>query len=420
MFLTQMEKHKFWHTSWVFAVLLGGSHLGSLGSELRLADALNLSATHHPSVKAKQAEVQSAQADLETAKWSRFPTVSTEATASGGRPQAALLIQQPLWAGGKIDAQNRLAQAQLTLAEAGLQETRTSLMQQAGQQFFEVLRWQQRLEVARKTEDEHRKLLELIQRRVVAEISPLTDQVLASARFQQAVSERIQFGRSLRTAQLALRQLVGEPHTALKAPARMALPMEDVGAAIEASKTQSAELQRWRTQQEVAQAQIDLAQAGLFPTLALAHRQNLGGNDTAALPNRTYLSLQYAPGPGLSANSAAAAARSRLENSLQNTVVFERQLEQQVRTALADLDALTQQVEPARLLVTATEDVVASYLRQYQIGKKNWLDVLNSLRESAQATYSAVDVALNTQSLQLRLMLLTGPLNAQVLSQIHD
>jgi adhesin transport system outer membrane protein len=101
-------------------------------------------------------------------------------------------------------------------------------------------------------------------------------------------------------------------------------------------------------------------------------------------------------------------------------VVFERQLEQQVRTALADLDALAQQVEPARLLVTATEDVVASYLRQYQIGKKNWLDVLNALRESAQAHYSAVDVASSTQSLQLRLMLLTGPMNAQALGQIHD
>jgi adhesin transport system outer membrane protein len=179
-------------------------------------------------------------------------------------------------------------------------------------------------------------------------------------------------------------------------------------------------LLRWRSQQEVAQAQIDMAQAGLFPTLALAHRHNLGANDNSALPNRTYLSLQFSPGPGLSARSAAAAAHSRLENSLQNTVVFERQLEQQVRTALAELDALAQQVEPSRLLVSATEDVVASYLRQYQIGKKNWLDVLNALRESAQATYSAVDVAANRQSLQLRLMLLTGPNNAQTLSQIHE
>lgn len=415
-----MTHRKVWQTSLVLAALLGGWPSISVATELRLVDALSLAATHHPSVKAKLAEVKAAQADLETAKWSRYPTVSTEATASGGRPQAALLVQQPLWAGGKIDAQNRLAQTQLTLAEASLQETRTNLMQQAGQQFFEMLRWHQRLEVARKTENEHRKLLELIQRRVVAEISPLTDQVLATARFQQAVTERIQFARSLQTAQLALQQLVGEPHTALKAPTRMPLPPQDVGVAIEASKTHSAELLRWRTQQEVAQAQIDMAQAGLYPTVALAHRQNLGAQDNSTQANRTYLSLQFTPGPGLSVRSAAAAARSRLENSLQNTVVFERQLEQQVRTALAELDALSQQVEPARLLVTATEDVVDSYLRQYQIGKKNWLDVLNALRESAQAHYSALDVSSSTQSLQLRVMLLTGPMNTQALGQIHD
>ncbi len=415
-----MTQRKVWQASVVFAALLGGLPSISAATQLRLADALSLASSHHPSVKAKQAEVQAAQADLETAKWSRYPTVSTEATASSGRPQAALLVQQPLWAGGKIDAQNRLAQAQLTLAEAGLQETRTSLMQQVAQQFFEVLRWQQRLNVARQTEDEHRKLLALIQRRVLAEISPLTDEVLASARFQQAVSERIQFDRSLQTAQWALQQLVGEPHTGLKAPSRIALPKLEESLAIEASKAHSAELLRWRTQQDVAQAQIDMAQAGLYPTVALAHRQNLGANDAATLPNRTYISLQFSPGPGFSARSAAAAARSRLENSLQNTVVFERQLEQQVRTALTELEALAQQVEPARLLVTATEDVVASYLRQYQIGKKNWLDVLNALRESAQAHYSAVDVASSTQSLQLRLMLLTSPMNTPVLTQIHD
>lgn len=415
-----MTHRKVWQASVLFAALLVGWPSISAASQLRLADALSLASSHHPSVKAKQAEVQAAQAYLETAKWSRYPTVSTEATASSGRPQAALLVQQPLWAGGKIDAQNRLAQAQLTLAEAGLQETRNSLMQQVGQQFFEVLRWQQRLNVAHQTEDEHRKLLELIQRRVVAEISPLTDQVLASARFQQAVSERIQFGRSLQTAQLALQQLVGEPHTGLRAPSRIALAKLEEGLAIEASKAHSAELLRWRTQQEVAQAQIDMAQAGLYPTVALAHRQNLGANDKATLPNRTYISLQFSPGPGFSARSAASAARSRLENSLQNTVVFERLLEQQVRTALTELEALAQQFEPARLLVTATEDVVASYLRQYQIGKKNWLDVLNALRESAQAHYSAVDVASSTQSLQLRLMLLTSPINSPVLAQIHD
>ena len=389
-------------------------------SELRLTEALSLAASQHPSVKAKQAELQAAQADLATAKWSRYPTVSTEATASGGRPQGALLVQQPLWAGGKIDAQNRLAQAHVALADASLQETRNSLMLQTGNQFYEVLRWRQRLEVAQKNETEHRKLLELIQRRVASEISPIADQVLANARLQQAVSERIQFSRSLQTAELALQQLVGESRSTLKPPKMLAWQKQGESAAIEASMASSFELQRLRIQQEVSQAQIDMAEAAVFPTLALAHRHALGATDSSNSPSRTYLSLQFSPGPGLSARSAASAARSRLENSQQNTVVYERQLAQQVRTALADLEALAQQREPAQLLVSATEDVVASYLRQYQIGKKNWLDVLNAVRESTQATYGAVDVTSSSESLQLRLMLLTGQLSTQNLSLVHD
>lgn len=389
-------------------------------SELRLTEALSLAASQHPSVKAKQAELQAAQADLATAKWSRYPTVSTEATASGGRPQGALLVQQPLWAGGKIDAQNRLAQAHVALADASLQETRNSLMLQTGNQFYEVLRWRQRLEVAQKNETEHRNLLELIQRRVASEISPIADQVLANARLQQAVSERIQFSRSLQTAELALQQLVGESRSTLKPPKMLAWQKQGESAAIEASMASSFELQRLRIQQEVSQAQIDMAEAAVFPTLALAHRHALGATDSSNTPSRTYLSLQFSPGPGLSARSAASAARSRLENSQQNTVVYERQLAQQVRTALADLEALAQQREPAQLLVSATEDVVASYLRQYQIGKKNWLDVLNAVRESTQATYGAVDVTSSSESLQLRLMLLTGQLSTQNLSLVHD
>ena len=389
-------------------------------SELRLTEALSLAASQHPSVKAKQAELQAAQADLATAKWSRYPTVSTEATASGGRPQGALLVQQPLWAGGKIDAQNRLAQAHVALADASLQETRNSLMLQTGNQFYEVLRWRQRLEVAQKNETEHRKLLELIQRRVASEISPIADQVLANARLQQAVSERIQFSRSLQTAELALQQLVGESRSTLKPPKMLAWQKQGESAAIEASMASSFELQRLRIQQEVSQAHIDMAEAAVFPTLALAHRHALGATDSSNTPSRTYLSLQFSPGPGLSARSAASAARSRLENSQQNTVVYERQLAQQVRTALADLEALAQQREPAQLLVSATEDVVASYLRQYQIGKKNWLDVLNAVRESTQATYGAVDVTSSSESLQLRLMFLTGQLSTQNLSLVHD
>lgn len=395
-------------------------HTGAAAVELRLAQALSLAASEHPSVKAKQADLQAAHNDLATAKWSRFPTLSTEVTASGGRPSGALLLQQPLWTGGKINAQNRLAQANVALAQAGLQEARMALMQDTGNQFFEALRWRQRYEIAQKNEAEHRKLFEMIERRVTAQISPLADQTLATARLQQAVSERIQFKRSFQTADLALQQLVGSEHKHLHAPQKLHMANQAADLAIDASKANSAELLRLRTLQEVSQAQIEMAKTTFYPSLALSHRRALGASEIGVDPSRTFLSLQFTPGPGLSAQSVTAAARSRLESSQHNAQIFERQLALQVRTALSDLEALGQQVVPAQLLVSATEDVVASYLRQYQIGKKNWLDVLNALRENAQASYSAIDVDNSTQLLTLRTLLLTGQLGLDNLSAIHD
>jgi adhesin transport system outer membrane protein len=392
----------------------------SAAAELGLSEALALSASQHPSVRAKQADVQAAQGDQETAKWARYPTLSTEVTTTGKRPQGAVLVQQPLWAGGKIDAQIRMAEANVGLSEAGLSETRNSLMLQAGQQFFEVLRWRQRLQVALKNETEHQKLKSLIDRRVVSQISPVADQVLANARLQQAVSERIQFNRSLQSAQLALQQLVGVPSSSLRQPRAVRWQAQDEALAIASAKSASAELQRLRTQQQLTQAQIDIADASVYPTLVLAHRRALGASEVGVDPNKTYLAVQFSPGPGLSAKSAAAAARLRMETVLQNAAATERLLEQQVSTSMADLKSIEQQLEPAQALVSATDEVVDSYLRQYQIGKKNWLDVLNAVRESSQAAYSAVDVSNNKDALQLRLMLLTGQLSAHNLAALHD
>ena len=91
-----------------------------------------------------------------------------------------------------------------------------------------------------------------------------------------------------------------------------------------------------------------------------------------------------------------------------------------MRNSLAEWRALQEQQPTSMALVQATEEVVASYLRQYQIGRKNWLDVLNALRESAQAGYTAVDIDLGMQTAQVRLMLLSGMLRLDNLELIHD
>lgn len=177
--------------------------------DLTLVQALTAAADKHPSVQVRIGELQAAGKDVDASLWGRFPRVSVQATSSQGQPQAAMVLQQPLWADGKIDAQISLSEAARLKAEAARSETWQSLLLQTSNSFFEVLRLRTRLALVRENEQEHKKLLDMMDRRVKSEISPVADLVLAQARLQQAVSDRIQFDRALQNALLALDQFAG-------------------------------------------------------------------------------------------------------------------------------------------------------------------------------------------------------------------
>jgi hypothetical protein len=62
--------------------------------------------------------------------------------------------------------------------------------------------------------------------------------------------------------------------------------------------------------------------------------------------------------------------------------------------------------------------IVDSFLRQYRVGRKSWLDVLNAQREAVQARYSLADVDAQALSGALRVRLVTGSLSADSLSSL--
>ena len=390
--------------------------------ELTLRQALLSAATSHPSVQVRAAELQAAVKDVEAAKWGRFPSATVQATSSEGQPQAALVLQQPLWVGGKLDAQIRLSESALLQAEAALHEARQNTLLQTGTGFFEVLRLRERLVLARNNEAEHKKLMDLIDRRVLAEISPVADLTLARARLQQAISDRIQLDRSLQNALLTLEQWVGPQATSVKAPERIQGEILATDQLVTSAKEYSGELRRLRHQMAVSQAQMDIAESNLWPGLYVTHRHGLGGPGfvTQTAKNQTFLSLSISPGAGLSASAQVDAAKARIETARQSMDTYSRQLEQQVRNSMAEWRALNEQQVSSRELVQATADVVDSYLRQYQLGRKNWLDVLNALRESVQAAFTATDIDYGIVSAQVRLMLYSGQLSLDKLDLIHD
>ena len=157
-----------------------------------------------------------------------------------------------------------------------------------------------------------------------------------------------------------------------------------------------------------------------MPNLMAGYQRTWGHLYYGQLPTKAYLSLQYSPGAGLSALSKQQVAVARLAAAHSEIGALQLNLDAQIRSSLAEFDAMAGQLDSARVLLGGTAEVVQSYLRQYQIGRKNWLDVLNALREKTQAQYNLADVRYALQQSKVRLLLLTGELQGTKLSLIHE
>jgi outer membrane protein TolC len=91
-------------------------------------------------------------------------------------------------------------------------------------------------------------------------------------------------------------------------------------------------------------------------------------------------------------------------------------LEQKLNSAWIDAQASVIQREPLRLLARTNAAIVDSFLRQYRVGRKNWLDVLNAQREAVQARYSLADVDAQALSGGLRVRLVAGAISGDALT----
>jgi len=409
-------------TSWV---LLASACAAAVQTGAVLAGPVDLNGvlreafTLHPDIRSRRDEQQAALDRLEAARWGRYPGLSAQIETRPGGPQTVLRLEQPVWNGGRINSQIGVSQAELRLAGASLSETQLDVLQRSAGVFFDILRLESRHKTALTNEAEHLRLVEIIQRRVAAEVSPATDETQAAARWRQAIIERIQTLRQIDTARLLLAQLVGQPVTELQPPAAFDIRLWSDATLLEAAMRASPERQRLLALVDAADAQLSLAESQIMPSLVVGYQSRLGTLPFGEERGRAYLGVQLQTGGGLSQLANIRAAVAKKSAATEAIDAHDRRLTQSVRTSWTEIVALTAQIEPSRKLLMGSEDIVASYLRQFQVGRKNWLDVLNAQREKTQAEYAFTDLEYPLMLASVRLVLLAGRWDAATLSLIH-
>jgi len=138
--------------------------------------------------------------------------------------------------------------------------------------------------------------------------------------------------------------------------------------------------------------------------------------------SRALLVLESEFDAGLSTVASTTAAASRRDALRQERLTAERELRTEVSVAWQQWLAAQVRLDNAERQRQGTRTVFESYTRQYVIGQKSWLDVLNAVQEATAAALSVEDARAEMRDPMLRLALLTGRLGllATAESQSND
>lgn len=369
----------------------------------------------HPALTGKRAQHAAAIADRSGAEWQRYPTPSLETTRHEGSTGWLLRLDQPLWAGGRIDAGIAAAGSRVEAANAGVIESRNELALKVVAAGIEARRQQERLAITRAGLAEHTRLLDMIQRRVAQEVSPSADLALAESRRLTSANEVSVANQALLAALTQLGQLTGQTVERVAAGGFDATaPADTVTSAaagerlIKRALDHAPVLRRLARELDAANAEIDAKRAVYSPQVLLRLENSYSGLPGAQRDNRAMLVLQAQPGAGMSAVAGVEAAVARREAARMAQEVAVREIRERVSLDLNEWLSAGERVANAERVRSTATEVSVSYARQYVAGRKTWLDVLNAVREASQAELSLVDAQTQQQAAALRLRILTG------------
>ena len=375
------------------------------------ADLAREAAETHPAVIGKRLERDAALAEVDGARWQRWPLPELQASQDDGDGATVVLgLQQPLWTGGRISAGIDAAEARHDAADATIAKARQEIIQRVADSYVEVRRRQAQQEINYQNVQQHERLLGLISRRVKQEISPRVDLDLANSRLYQAANELSVTTQALQHGLTRLSELSGQPVERVTADEELAQGVpeakDELLARALAVSPLLAGLDRERL---AAEADIRSEKAAWWPMLAL----RLERRDSDGLKDeRAMLVLQSQLGAGLSTGAQVGAAISRRDALGQERLAAIRELRSEAAEFWQQFTAARLRLENSRMYRESAATVFDSYARQYVIGQKSWLDVLNAVREASSAALTVEDAEAEMLRAALRLRLLTGHLDS--------
>ncbi len=396
-----------------FSVMQTDKRIGESNTALSFEQALRIAADTHPSIAQRLSEQGASEYGATGARWQRWPGLSVSSSRGPlGSTLTELQLEQPLWSGGRITANINAAEARAEAARNSVAEARKVILERAINAYAEAMRLQSRLLIADTAIADFEQLRDMIDRRVESGISPKADAINVRARLQQSQSERMQMSLQLQNTRTELELLLGRRFTALVVPPPLAKLSLNMDEALDIVLDTAPELARLNAEERVAEEAIAATRSSLSPSLALRYQRVFGGG-TFYATDQVFVGVTYQPGNGLSSFSAISEAESRRTGAVYAREAARLDLINRVRSLWQQADSSRRELSILNELVSSTQQVYESCLRQFPVGRRTWLELLLARRDATQAQYALADIRWSGFASQLKLELVTGQLAAR-------
>ena len=357
--------------------------MGTASAEsLSFGKALTRVWQNHPDVRKAEAAVNASGYDKTAAYAGFFPYLQTDMVrGSQSKDDYVVRAVLPLWSGGQTRASVDVAKAAQNMALADLQRTRLQLALRLTDVYFSVLAYKEQDGLWRQYVDKLTNLYGMIQRRATSGVSPQADVMSILSRLRQADASAELNRASLAAVETQLAALLGTTTDSLFWPQNALLTPDEISTALARAMIEHPDLTFAAQTITREQADTRMKRAGLSPELSLRYVKPFG-SDSSNNTSETQIVLQYQSDNGIKAYQAWRSGEQRVDGARAALDTVRLEVTSAINLAKAEISASTAQLGYQSEAVLASDAVIDSFLRQFEAGRKSWLEVLNAQREA--------------------------------------
>ena len=392
-----------------------------------LPQLIEAASSSHPSVRNQQAQQRAALKNVEAAKWQFYPTPSLsmegvnaskdDPAYQGDNRVTYLRIQQPLWTGGRLSSNQDKALVNLSLAQTNTEDAQLQLALRVVQAYSEWFAANLKVQAFQRSTQTHQQLLTQARNRINEGVSPASDLNLVQGRADATAAEMSVADFQRQQAISRLMELSSDNQLSNDLLQRAATPLpnnsKDLGSLLDQALANHPGLRRSVLQRRLAELQIAERKSDLQPDVFIrAERQwgNFSYKNTSP-ENRVFIGVSSKLGAGLSNFSNLDASTEQLSAALAEVESQERNLREQIMTEQVQAQSFALRHRALDGSLSSARTVFESFGRQFNAGRKSWLDLMTAARELASAEVQVAEL-LGAELLSVwRLQLLTQGLS---------